>query len=179
MDSYRRLAAALAVLTLSLGGAVIFWLTGAGAAPASAKQVTPPGTQPSGVNFSIHSSVDPNFCLQDTPAPALPASEASMSQCAIRDGQHWTFAHAADGAVVIIGGDFGTCLDISASVSSPISEIPCTFRGGEQFFYSATGQIESTSGKKCLQPFAATQDAQVGIAKCDPAVPLQIWDLTH
>ena len=179
MFSFHRLVLALLVLALSLGGGVTAWLAGAGAAAATSAKVSPPGTQPHGVNFTIHSEVDVNYCMEDIPAPAVPASQASISQCAARDGQHWTLADPADGSIVIIGGNFGNCLDASAKVPSAISDIPCTFKSGEQFYYSSAGQIESTSGKKCLQAAQAAQDAVIEIVKCDPNVPLQIWQLGH
>jgi hypothetical protein len=179
MYSFRRLVLALLVVALAVGGGATAWLTGAGAATASSTNVSPPGTQPHGVNFSIHSEVDVNYCLEDIPAPAVPASQASMSQCAARNGQRWTFADPANGSIVLIGGNFGNCLDASANVSSPISDKPCSFKAGEQFYYSSIGQIESTSGKKCLQAAQSTQDATVFIAKCSPTVPLQIWQLSH
>jgi hypothetical protein len=178
MTSFRRLAIPIAGLILAVGGGATAWLTGAGAAAVPAIRPAPPGAQPNGVNFTIHSSVDPNFCVEDTPAPQDPASETILSQCVIRDNQHWTFADAADGSVVIIGGN-GNCLDFTAKVVSPVSVTPCTFKGGERFFYSPIGQIESTSGKKCLQPAQATQDATMSIVKCESGVPGQIWQLGH
>ncbi len=102
-----------------------------------------------------------------------------MSMCAIRNGQRWTFADAADGSIVIIGGNTGNCLDLTAVVSSWVSMAPCTFKSGEHFYFSAAGQIESTSGKKCLQQTQATQDAQVFIAKCQAGVKLQLWEVGH
>ena len=81
--------------------------------------------------------------------------------------------------MVIIGGNFGNCLDASAKIPGLISDVPCNFKSGEQFLYSASGQIESTSGKKCLQPLQATQNAAIEIVKCDPNVRLQIWQLGH
>jgi hypothetical protein len=167
------------VLAVSLGVGGTALLLGAGAAAASSTKSSPPGTQPHGVNYKIHSEVDVNFCIEDIPSSSVPASEASMSQCATRDGQDWTFADPANGSIVLIGGNFGNCLDASAIVSTAISDIPCTFKSGEQFYYSSAGQIESTSGKKCLQASQATQDAVIFIAKCDPSVRLQIWQLSH
>jgi len=178
MTSIRRLSVPLAGLILALGAGSTAWLTGAGAAAPTAKPAAP-GPQPNGVNYTLHSEVDTNFCLEDTPAPQEPASEASMAECAVIDGQRWTFADAADGSVVIIGGNTGNCLDFTAKVSSFVSMRPCTFKSGEHFFYSSTGQIESTSGKKCLQPAQATQNALVSIAKCQAGVNLQIWEIGH
>ncbi len=77
MQSIRRLALALVGMSLPVAGAATAWLTGAEAAVASNELM-----QPHGVNFTLHTSVDPNYCLEDTPAPADPASEASMSECA-------------------------------------------------------------------------------------------------
>lgn len=178
MTSFRRLAVPLAGLTLALAGGSTAWLTGADAAVASAK-LTPPSIQPNGVNFTLHSDVDTNFCLDDTPSPLNSASEASVSQCAVRNGQEWTFADTANGSVVIIGGNTGKCLDFTAKVPSPVSMDPCTFKGAEHFFYSTTGQIESTSGKKCLGAERASQDAQVFIVNCAAGVQTQIWMIGH
>jgi hypothetical protein len=174
VKSFRRLALALIGLSLPVAGAATAWLTGADAAVPATKV-----NQPHGVNFTLHASVDPNFCLEDIPAPALPASEASMSQCINRDGQHWTFADAADGSIVIIGGNTGNCLDFTAKVSSPVSMKPCTFSANERFLYNAKGQIELASGTKCLQPAQAEQDSIVSIEKCQKGVALQIWMLGH
>ncbi len=173
MKSFRRLALGLVGLTVPIAGGATAWLTAADAAvPATV-------SQPHGVNFTIHTSVDPNFCLEDIPAPAVPASEASMSQCIDRDGQHWTFANPADGSIVIIGGNTGNCLDFTAKVSSPVSMKPCTFNANEHFRYTAKGQIELASGTKCLQPAQATQDSVVSIEPCKKGVALQIWTLGH
>jgi hypothetical protein len=149
--------------------------TGANGAAASLTRVSP-RVQPNGVNFTIHSEADQNFCLEDSVAPDNPASEASISQCAARDNQHWTFAHAADGSIVIIGGSAGDCLDFSGKKS--VSMNPCTFGPTEHFFYNKTGQIENTAKTKCLEAEAATQNASTFVVKCED-VPLQIWPISH
>jgi hypothetical protein len=174
VKSFRRLVISLVSLSLPAAGGAMAWISGAHEAAASTTNV-----QPHGVNFTIHSDVDPNFCLEDIPAPADPASEASMSQCIDRDGQHWTFADAADGSLVIIGGNTGNCLDFTAKVSSPVSMKPCTFNADERFHYTRKGQIELASGTKCLQASQAEQDAIVFIAPCQKGVALQIWMLGH
>jgi hypothetical protein len=179
MTSLRRLTVLLVGMILALGGGATAWLTQAGATAVPSSTRTPPGNQPNGVNFTIHSEVDPNFCVEDIPAPAVPASEASMSECVNRDGQHWTFADAADGSVVIIGGNTGKCLDFSAKAPSLVSVTPCTFKGAEKFYFAPSGQIESTSGKKCLEPSQAEQNAAIEISKCQTGVPLQIFELGH
>jgi hypothetical protein len=178
MTPFRRLAVLVVALALALAGGATVWLSEAGAAAPSAK-ATPPGPQPNGVNFTIHPQVDQNFCVENSSVPQNPASDAVMSQCAPRDSQHWTFGAAADGSVVIIGGSEGQCLDFSAKVDSLVSVVPCTFKSAEHFFYTPTGQIESTSGKKCLQTAGAALDAAMYLDKCDSSVKLQIWILGH
>jgi hypothetical protein len=179
MTSLRRLPLLLAVLTLAVGGGATAWLTGAGASPVPAAPQAAPSPQPNGVNFTIHTSLDPSYCVEDTPSVATPASEATMSQCVVRDNQHWTFANAADGSVVIIGGN-GDCLTFGAGkLPIPVSVTPCTFKGSERFYYTAVGQIEATSGKKCLQPAQAAQNASIYIVKCDPTIRGQVWQLGH
>jgi hypothetical protein len=179
VTSFRRMTVLLVVLTIALGAGAAAWLTaGAGAAVPTAR-LTPPGPQPNGVDFSLHSDLDSNFCLEDTPAPQDAASEASMSQCVLRNGQLWTFADASDGSVVIIGGNTGKCLDFTAKPVSLVSMTPCTFAFAEHFFYSPTGQIESTGGGKCLEPAQAEQNALVSIVKCKTGVKAQIWTIGH
>ena len=178
MTSFRRLAVLLVALALALAGGATAWLSEAGAA-ATPSTPAPPGPQPNGVNFTIHSEIDPSYCMENSAVPQRPASDAIMSQCAARDNQHWTGAAAADGSVVLIGGSGGQCLDFSAKVTSLVSVVPCTFKGAEHFFYTPAGQIESTSGKKCLQTAAATQDAAMYLEKCDTSVKLQIWVIGH
>jgi hypothetical protein len=178
MPSFRKLTVGLVGLSLALAGGATAALTGADAAVASTTQVQP-RTEPNGVNFVLHSIVDPNFCMEDTPAPDNPASGASMSQCAVRNGQEWTFAHAADGSVVIIGGNTGSCLDFSAALHAPVSMRPCTFGAAEHLSYTTKGQIKSASGTKCLQAAAATQNAALFIDTCKKHVPLQVFQLSH
>jgi hypothetical protein len=178
MTSFRRLALGLVGLSFAFAGGATAWLSGAEPAVASIKQAATV-TQPHCVNFTIHSSVDTNYCVEDIPAPAVPASEASMSQCADRDGQRWTFADPTDGSLVIIGGNTGNCLDFSAAAPALVSMTPCTFSSAEHFLYTAKGQIKSISGKKCLEAAQATQDASISIVKCKNGVPLQIWQLGH
>ena len=58
-----------------------------------------------------------------------------MSQCVQRDNQHWTFANATDGSVVVIGGN-GDCLDFGpGKLPTPVSVTPCTFKSAERFYY--------------------------------------------
>ncbi len=170
-DMVRRAAATAAGLAMMAGLGV----TGAAGAGASGTQVSP-RVQPNGVNFTIHTEGDQNFCLEDSVAPDDPASEASISQCAARDNQHWTFAHAADGSLVIIGGSAGDCLDFSGKKN--VSMNPCTFGPTERFLYSKSGQIENTAKTKCLEAAAATQDASVAAVKCAD-VAAQVWPLSH
>ena len=180
MTTFRRSALLVAVLTVALGGGATAWLTGAGAATVPAVKATPPGFQPNGVNFSIRTVLDTNFCVEDTPSAANPTTGAILSQCAARDNQHWTFANASDGSVVIISGS-GDCLDFGpGKLPVPVSVTPCTFNGSERFYYSPDGLIESTSGKKCLEPNAAAQNASLYIVKCDATTNNdQIWQLSH
>jgi hypothetical protein len=102
MRSFRPLAVGWVSLSIALAGSALALSTEPQAGAAAATRAHP-NLQPKGVDFSIHSQVDPNFCMEDVPAADNPASEASMSQCAARDGQHWTFARAADGSVVVMG----------------------------------------------------------------------------
>jgi hypothetical protein len=178
MKSFRRLALGLVGSSLALAGGATAWMAGAEAATAATTHVQP-RLPPNGVGFSIHSEVDTNFYAQDTPAPGNPASEASMSQCPARNGQDWTFAHAADGSVLIIGGNTGNCLDFSAAVHASASMTPRTSSAAEHFSYSPEGQIKSTTGNKCLPPEAATQGGELFIAKCNKTVALQVFMLTH
>jgi hypothetical protein len=179
MTSLRRSALLFAVVTPAVGGGATAWLPGAGASTVPTAKSAPPGAQPNGVNFTIHTALDPNFCVEDTPSVGNPASEATMSQCIVRDNQHWTFANADDGSVVIIGGN-GDCLTFGAAkLPNYVSVLPCTFKGSERFYYTPVGQIESTSGKKCLQPAQAAQNASIDIVKCDATNRDQVWQLGH
>ncbi len=178
MTPIRRLAVLGVGLTLALAGGATAWLTTAQAA-APAITPTPPGVQPAGVNFTIRTNVDRNFCMSAQPVPSVPASEASMAQCAPNDDQHWTLAATAQGYIVIISGR-GQCLDFAAKAPALVSVVPCSFKGAEHFYYDDTsGLVESVSGKKCLSASAAALNAELSIVKCDVSEPLQIWYLGH
>lgn len=178
MTPLHRFVLLLAGLVLAVSGGVTMGLTGAAAAPRPAIHM-PPGPQPHGINIVFHSKVDPNFCVEDTPAPFTPASATSISACAVRDAQHWTLVDAADGSLVIVGGNTDNCLDFSAKVGAYVSMKPCTFQGAERFFFTPGGQIESTSGKKCLQAAQAKQASYMFINKCQSGVSLQDWTLSR
>jgi hypothetical protein len=177
MTLIRRPTVLLIALTFVLAGGATVWLTGAGAAVPATK-IAPPGEQPNGSQLIIESQVDSNFCLANTPAPANPAYETSMSQCAAQPIQQWMFADAEDGSVVLIGNT-GQCLGLPSKVGSPVTMTPCTFKGTERLFFTPTGQIESTSGKKCLEAAQAAQDALVYADTCQPNVRTQFWKLAH
>jgi hypothetical protein len=177
MRSFRRLALGVVGLSVAVGSGAVLWISGAEAVAST--KASPAAVQPKGVNFGLHSEVDTNFCLEDTPSSSEPTSEASMSQCAARDGQDWTFADAADGSLVIIGGNTGNCLDFTGKVTSYVSMNPCTFGTTERFAYTNVGQIKLVSAKECLEPAAATQDAPVAFVKCQKGVTAQIWMLSH
>jgi Ricin-type beta-trefoil lectin domain len=175
--SVRRLAILLIALTFVLAGGATAWLTGAGAAVPATK-AAPPGDQPYESDLIIKSAVDPNFCLANTPAPENPASVTSVSQCVANPDQAWMFADAEDGSVVIIGNT-GQCLGLPRVVGSPVTVTPCSFKGDEHLYFTEGGQIESASGKYCLEASAATQDGQVYADKCQSAVKTQFWKLAH
>ena len=65
MTLARRLPLVLAILTLGVGGGATAWLTGAEASTLPAVREAPPGLQPNGVNFTIHSVIDPNYGSPD------------------------------------------------------------------------------------------------------------------
>lgn len=177
MTSIRRLTVLLVALTFLLAGGASAWLTRAGAAVPVTK-ITPPGEQPNESQIIIKSQVDPNFCLANTPAPANPASETSVSQCANQPVQQWMFADASDGSVVIIGNT-GQCLGLPSKVGTPVTVTPCSFKGDERLFFTPTGQIETTSGKKCLEAAQAEQDSLVFVDTCQSNVKTQFWKLAH
>ena len=178
MRSFRGLAVGVVGLSLALAGGVTLWLAGPEAAVASV-DARPPNQQPYGSGLVIESQADSNFCVKDEPAPSVPASEASMSQCEFEPAQEWTFAHADGGSVVLIGGETGRCLDFSAKAPAYVTVANCTFSADEHFFVTSAGQIESTSGKKCLQAVQANQDAALQIVKCQSTTKLQFWTLAH
>jgi hypothetical protein len=179
MTSFRRLASLLVGLTLALGGGSVAWFMGTDAAAVTAVKTAPPGSQPNGVSFTIHSEVDPTYCVENTASVVTPASEATMSQCVARDSQFWTFANAADGSIIIVGSN-GDCVDFGpGKTPTPVSVTPCTFKSVQHFYYTPTGQIESTSGKKCLQIAQAAQNASIYVATCDATNRNQVWPLGH
>ena len=151
-------------------------VTEAGAQAASPAVVTT--VQPLGVNFTIHTVADPNFCVEST--PAIAGSPISISQCATRDNQHWTFAGATDGSVVLVSGS-GTCLglDKSTSATQGITLGLCAFNGAEKFFYSDSGQLTNKAGTRCLQYAQAAQNAYVFNAKCQSGLSTQTFQLGH
>jgi hypothetical protein len=52
-------------------------------------------------------------------------------------------------------------------------------RGRRAFFVHQKRKDRVDDGKKCLQAAAATQNAQMFIAKCQNSVALQVWMLSR
>jgi hypothetical protein len=172
------IAATIVLSTVLLVGGTSL-IASAGNNPSSGPAVRTP--QPYGVNYTIHTYSDPNFCLDDT--VRSDGTPGIMAECAANDNQHWTFAHASDGSIVVIDG-LGQCLGLPSKVGGYITLSNCTFSENEHFFYKGnTGQIESQVGKECLQAQAATQDASIQVEKCQSKPPLhtslQVWQIGH
>ena len=133
----------------------------------------PPG--PQGTNFTIHTSADTNFCLSYVAAEGRPTS---IQPCADNDTQHWTWAQSADNSSVIVDGG-GQCLEAAAKANKDAEVNPCTFLSPEHFLFKGAGQIETVSGKLCLEDAQATGDAAVSFVACVKGLPSQVWDLSR
>ncbi len=167
--------ALICVLLLAVAGSML-WVTESGAVTQANALVVPPGLQPEGTSFNVHTYGDINFCLEDT---ASDQTALEVSQCASRDNQHWMFAQVPNGSRGIIDGGLGECLTNLAKGSLSVDTSPCTLGGNQQFFYTENGQITTTNGKFCLQYEAATQGAPVTLPKCVAGLKAQVWQLTH
>jgi hypothetical protein len=151
--------------------------TTTGVATTTTTTTTPPlGVQPYGVNFGLHSDIDQNYCIEATANSS--GSPLSVSQCAARDNQHWTFAEATDGSFVMISG-LGTCISVDKQSPFGMDLGPCTFNGSEHFQYNEAGQFENRSAKLCLQYAQPAQDASVFFTKCNPNVTQQVIVISH
>ena len=119
--------------------------------------MTSPASQvePARENFTIHTSVDPNFCFTDIPQDGRPSS---IAQCIVNDEMRFAFAESADNTSVIVDGS-GQCLQPGKQPNSYADFKPCTFLTPEHFLYKNSGQIETVSGKMCLQDAQAAQNA--------------------
>jgi hypothetical protein len=144
--------AALALATLGISQAQ---------AKTVASKVTFP-EQPHAGELIIKTSIDPNFCLEDTASTA--GSPADISQCATRDNQLWTFLQSSDNSIVI-ADDEGQCLGYEKSVEFGAVVGPCAFNSSEHFLFP-NGAIETRSGKQCLTYAKAAQNATVFFEKC-------------
>ncbi len=146
------------------------------AVPAATTTTTLPGPQPYGVNFTLHTYVDPNFCIESTASPA--GSPLEVSQCAARDNQHWTTAQSTDGSFVLISGE-GQCVTVDKQSQFGMDVGPCTFNADEHFLYDSTGQFENRAGRQCLQFATAALGATVFFAKCNANTTQQVIQIGH
>jgi Ricin-type beta-trefoil lectin domain len=164
---------------LAFGASVIlvssFGITESGAQ--ARPEMTPAWGQvePAGENFTIHTSVDPNFCFTDIPQDGRPSS---IAQCIVNDEMRFAFAETVDDTSVIIDGS-GQCLQVGKKPNDYATFKPCTFLTPEQFVYKNSGQLESVSGKLCLQDAQAAQNAAVSFSPCAKGLGAQIWQLGH
>jgi Ricin-type beta-trefoil lectin domain len=133
--------------------------------------------EPAGNNFTIHTSVDPNFCFTDVSEPDA-NRETSIQQCASNDNDEWTFAQSVDGSSVLVDAS-GQCLEAAKKAGKLAEANPCTFLSPEHFLYTAKGQIKTASGNMCLQDAQAASDAGVTFETCVKGLSTQIWQLGH
>ncbi len=131
--------------------------------------------QPAGENFTVHTSVDPNYCFTDIPQDGRPSS---LAQCIVNDEMRFTFAQATDNSSVVVDGS-GQCLQAGKKPNVDAEFTPCTFSTAERFLYTAKGQVKTESGNLCLQDAQAAQNAAVFFAPCAKGVTTQIWQLGH
>jgi hypothetical protein len=152
--------------------------TSAAAAPAVATTTTTTelGPQPYGVNFTLHPYVDPSFCFEST--ASADGSPISVSTCATRDNQHWTFAQSTDGSFVMVSGE-GQCISLDKQAQFGMDLGPCAFTASSHFQYSQSGQFENRAEKQCLQFGTAAQGASVFFAKCNANVTQQVIQIGH
>jgi hypothetical protein len=176
MKRHGRSIALVGVLLLAVTGSM-FWVAQSGAVTQANAVVVPPGLQPNGTDFVLHTYSDINFCLSQVPQPEG-ESPLSISQCALNSSQYWFFAQLPNGAVGIIDGT-GQCLQNVGGASLAVAVDPCTLSGKQQFFYTETGQVTTTNGKFCLEYAAASQNASVHMQKCSVGPNAQIWKLSH
>ena len=142
---------------------------------------TASATEPHGINISIHSTVDANFCVETTHGGGPEGRSVYMSQCASRDNQHWAFTWNGDNNSVIVG-DQGVCLDIRGRKpgdGKPVQVWKCHFGDNQRFAFTANGHIREIKSGKCLEVAAATQNAAVTINECKDTNPKQVFSLSH
>lgn len=164
---------------LAFGASVLLLSNfGVGVSGAQVRPETTPAAgqvQPAGENFTIHTSADPNFRFTDIPQDGRPSS---IAQCIVNDEMRFTFAATVDNTSVIVDGS-GQCLQAGKKPNFFATFKPCAFSTPEQFVYKNSGQIETISGKLCLQDAQATQNAAVFFAPCVKELVTQIWQLGH
>lgn len=142
---------------------------------------TASATEPHGVNFSIKTALDPNFCVETTPTGGPEGRSVYVSACANRNNQKWAFTWNGDNNSVIVG-DQGVCLDIRGRKpkdGKPVQVFKCHFGDNQRFNMSADGHIREIKTQKCLEIAKAAQNAAVMINDCDPNKKEQIFGLSQ
>ncbi len=142
---------------------------------------TASAVQPHGINFTIHTQVDPNFCVESASTGGPEGRTVYMSQCAVRDSQHWTFTWDTGNNSVIVGGE-GLCLDIrgrKAGDGQPVQIWKCHYGDNQRFTYTASGHIKEVKSGKCLDIAGAALNAAVSINDCNETKQTQIFVLGH
>jgi hypothetical protein len=142
---------------------------------------TAQATEPHGTNLIIKSTVDANFCVESASTGGPEGRTVYMSQCAVRDSQHWTFTWDAGNNSVIVSGE-GLCLDIRGrkpgdGISVQIWK--CHYGDNQRFTFTANGHIKELKSGKCLEIAQAAQNAAVFINDCAETKKQQIFSLAH
>ncbi|MEO7110529.1 MAG: RICIN domain-containing protein [Polyangiaceae bacterium] len=138
-------------------------------------------TEPHGVNFTIHPSADPSFCVESASTGGPEGRTVYIATCAVRDSQHWTFTWDAGNNSVIVGGE-GLCLDIrgrKAGDGQPVQIWKCHYGDNQRFTYTTSGHIREVKTGKCLDVAQTAQSAAVSINECVETKKTQIFVLGH
>jgi hypothetical protein len=142
---------------------------------------TAQAVEPHGVNFSIHSTIDPNFCVESASTGGPEGRTVYMSTCVNRDNQHWTFTWDTGNNSVIVGGE-GLCLDIrgrKVGDGQPVQIWKCHYGDNQRFTFTASGHLREVKSGKCLDIAQAQQNAAVSINECNETKKTQIFQLGH
>jgi Ricin-type beta-trefoil lectin domain len=152
-----------------VGATVLATASVAGPAVGASSKIEPHGT-----NFGIHTYVDPNFCMESEGDGRI-----MMSQCAVRDNQHFTFTNNGDGTSLIVDG-YGLCLDRGNGVAgTAVMSLPCNFGASQKFKYTVKGKLDDPGKTSCVATIAAALDAAVFDAKCTTKHDITIFQLSH
>lgn len=158
-----------AFLYVALMAGLATLLAGTAVAVAMVRPHATPSTA-HGEGLLVKSVVDPNFCIDVKPGPAV-GRPLTLSACGFNVTQRWTFTKNSDGTNLFVDSQ-GMCVDTAGRKPGDgvaVTVRNCSFVTTQRFRFSSVGRFQLNGTKTCLSIPRANAAAPLFLEPCNSA----------